>query len=100
MLTIIPGVRSTSPPGFGAPTMEYLLLFLAIGGGLCFGFVLIVVAIYVGFRFFLRRAMKEVADVMKDMPLGTTPFVQPLRIKLERVTDAEWTDESAIEDLA
>lgn len=76
--------------------MEYLWLGLAIAGGMCFGFVLIIVVIFLAFKFWMRRAFKEFGELAEGMTKGIAPFMQPLRVQLEEMDEHEWADKAAV----
>jgi hypothetical protein len=72
-------------------------LFFTIVGGMVVGFLLIVLIVYLLFRFWMRRMMKGLAEMAKTATLGIVPFTQPLRITLNREYDSSWNDHAAVD---
>jgi hypothetical protein len=74
-------------------------LMLTIAGGICLGFVFVVVAVVLLFKFWLKRQMTNLMEAVGEMTMGIAPFMQPPRIHVTPLEDVEWNDAEAIKKL-
>jgi hypothetical protein len=80
--------------------MELLAIFLVVVAGIVVGFLLTVLLAFFLIRWWLRRWVKQFTDVAVEATKGIAPFMQPLRIKLEREPNPEWEDATAVKSAA
>ena len=80
--------------------MEYLYIFLIVIAGMFVGFLLIVITAYLLIKWWFRRFVSQFAEIANEATKGIAPFMQPLRIQLERELHPEWTNKSAVKSVA
>src|SRR5262245_12537007 len=90
-------------PKINYPTgslVEYLLIFLVVIAGVVVGLVLAVVVTFFVIKFLLKRWVNQFTEAVGEATKGIAPFMQPLRIKLERETSPAWEDKTAVKSAA
>ena len=71
-------------------------LFCIIVAAIFVAFLFIVLTIYLLFRFVFGRLLRQFANMALDATKGIVPFMQPLRIVLQREVNWEWHDNAAV----